>query len=358
MDGRPRPAGIQQIAPPPGPPTAAASPYGLPRSPAAPNRGVAAGAGGSLASEPRRAGRWRRRALGTGLGLSLALHALVALIAAAWVLRFDIGGASPTDGGEVEVALLTRSELAAMTAGDLQTTNDLPPSDLESQQPELSLPSDALASADAGLTESLDAVEVDVGGGNLDPGGLQTSGGGGIAGVSFFGIEAQGNRFAYIVDISSSMEGERMEATKRELTRSVQSLPESAEFVVVLYSDGAVPLHGETAWRPASGAEKRKASALISGIDPNGGTRPQPAFDEIFGLRVKPDAVYFMTDGEFDAEVPAAVAELNRRARVPIHCILFGDVAKGEAVRERVRDMMREISRRSGGRFNHVGGTP
>ena len=87
-----------------------------------------------------------------------------------------------------------------------------------------------------------------------------------------------------------------------------------------------------------------------------GGMRvPLPAFDLLFELRPRPDAIYFMTDGAF-VNPEAVVAEITRLNRstgrvVPIHCITF--------IEREAEETMKEIARQSGGSYTHVtGGAP
>ena len=83
-------------------------------------------------------------------------------------------------------------------------------------------------------------------------------------------------------------------------------------------------------------------------VTPSGATNPSPAFLVVFANRPRPDAVYFMTDGEFNDTVVAEIASMNAEMQIPIHCITFGE--RG------AEPMMREIARQSGGTYTHIGG--
>src|SRR5207248_843954 len=91
-----------------------------------------------------------------------------------------------------------------------------------------------------------------IGGGQA--GGAGGGGGGGGA-ASFFGVEARGTRFAYIIDISGSMDLgvgtadiKRIDILKAELSKSVDALLENAFFFVALFSSDAKPLGGRMEW--------------------------------------------------------------------------------------------------------------
>jgi len=59
----------------------------------------------------------------------------------------------------------------------------------------------------------------------------------GAAATTFFGQVAQGQRFAFILDMSGSMTGARWAACQRELAAALRALSGQAEFFVVLFSE-------------------------------------------------------------------------------------------------------------------------
>lgn len=186
------------------------------------------------------------------------------------------------------------------------------------------------------------------GGGVGDGKGLGAGGTGGGA-ASFFGVEAKGSRFAYVVDISGSMRGEKLAAAKIELTESVRSLLEHMSFYVVFFSSDAFAIGNRTKWVNADDTGKRWAADQISQIDSRGGTVPWPAFEILLNMRPAPDAIYFMTDGAFDPLTADQIALRNKGSKkIPIHCITFVD--------KEAEELMRKIARDSGGTYSHVEG--
>ncbi len=82
-------------------------------------------------------------------------------------------------------------------------------------------------------------------------------------------------------------------------------------------------------------------------IDSSGGTLPLPAFQKVFGLSVRPDVIFFLTDGEIPPDTAANVTSLNSRGRrVVINTIAFGDPAS--------QAQLKDIARRSGGVYRFV----
>lgn len=296
----------------------------------------------------------------TGLGISVLVHLLLLLIAV--LVRIDYGFADAGGGGAdpVEFAILSQADLNEQTAVDV---DEIEFSEIVSESMvDLNLLTEV--GVEQSVSDLADAMapELDSGGGSISDVDVRTgaSGAGSGEGASFFGIEASGQRFAYIVDRSGSMntitrggELSRWELTQIELIRSVHGLAAHSDFFVVLYSSGATPLFGGSEWIKASKNNKTSTGYAMMSSRANGGTEPVDAFAMVLALDPKPDAVYFMTDGEFSQDVPGRVSQLNTRRRVPIHCILFGQPGSPEITR-RVEGMLQNMARKSRGRYQHV----
>ena len=97
-------------------------------------------------------------------------------------------------------------------------------------------------------------------------------------------------------------------------------------------------------------AHVAETTQWINDVEANGGTNPLPAL--LYALSMRPDAIYFLSDGQFD---PTTIQELRIRNRpnlrlntrmIPIHTIAFYDrFAEG---------LMRQIARNSGGEYRFV----
>ncbi len=317
--------------------------------------------------KPSHGGTWRllRRATLVGAGASLAVHLVLWLIAAVWTVSFttpDAGGSAP---GTVDFAMMTSAELAALQQNALEMDSPAAPEISAADVAPVELMTDA-AGAEA-ITPELTQIDTALGSGDVTGSssfGAASSGSGAAgsgSGASFFGLEAQGRRFAYIVDRSASMKIDtpsgrtRMELTQRELGRSIDALLESAEFFVVFYSDRATPLGSRRLWSDATERKKLWARRELYSVKAAGWTLPMSGFELVFKLRPPPDAIYFMTDGDFPASVPESIEQLNRRSRIPIHCIMFGEFSSSSD-RDDVERMMRKIASDSGGSFARVEG--
>ena len=167
-------------------------------------------------------------------------------------------------------------------------------------------------------------------------------------GTSFYGISTKGKSLAYVVDCSRSMlDNNRFLRARDELIRSIQSLDENSKFYVLFYNH-------ETFFMDASGLveatdeEIARAEAWIRKRVPSGFTVPLPAL--LHALSLRPDAIYFLSDGKFDVNTVERVQEENISPRVPIHSIAL-DNREGEF-------LMRAIAKQSGGTFRFASSKP
>lgn len=297
-----------------------------------------------------------------GVGLSLMIHLVILLIAALVTIDFGYADAGGNKGDEVDFAILSSDNLAQTSSPKLEFESF----EVAPTPNELVMEIDMLseANSDESVDDLADSIapSLNPGGGSLTSIDATTgsAGAGTGDGASFFGLEAQGRRFAYIVDISGSMnaitasgEATRWELTRSELLRSIDGLDENAEFFVVLYSSAPIMLFGNSQWVRAQLLNLRLARTGLLGIIPTGGTKPIPAFEISFALDPQPDAIYFMTDGLVENDVPAIVRQLNRREMIPIHCILFGDLAN-QSDANAGQLMLANIAKNSGGKFTHI----
>ncbi len=303
-----------------------------------------------------------RRATVFGAGASIVLHLVLWAIASLWTVRYEHADAGGSGGSVVDFAILSDVELSALQSAELELDAPSIP-DVGGAE---TAPVDLMAAVTGAesITPDLARVELSLGGGDasassfdLSAPGSGASGSG--SGASFFGLEAQGRRFAYIVDRSGSMVRDsggatRMRLTQDELSRSIDALLESAEFFIVMYSDGPEIIGNRRMWTDATTRKKLWARSQIERVIADGGTRPVGAFETVYRLRPPPDAIYFMTDGRFPDYVAPTIKELNARARIPIHCIMFGEFADTDA--DHVERSMRLIASESGGSFARVEG--
>lgn len=199
----------------------------------APNVGWELGARGAAAQRPHDTW-WRllRRATVVGAGVSLMLHLVLWAIVSLWTVKYEHADAGGAKGSVVDFAVMSDVELSALQSADLEMDAPSVPDVGGAEAAPVELIA-ALTGAES-ITPDLARVQLSLGGGtassssfDLSAPGSGASGSG--SGASFFGLEAQGRRFAYIVDRSGSMAYDaggvtRLRLTQDELSRSIDAL--------------------------------------------------------------------------------------------------------------------------------------
>lgn len=164
--------------------------------------------------------------------------------------------------------------------------------------------------------------------------------------ATFCGLEAKGYRFVFIVDSSGSMQGQRFSAACQELTTSIADLDEHQSFYVIFFNATEYPQaypHIDNEMSPAGVASLERLTAWMRGVIPNGWTNPDGAIRR--GLDLKPDAIFLLTDGEFNQGGALSVIR-RHKFRAAIHTVAF---ASPEGA-----PMLQEIAARTGGTFRFV----
>ena len=84
----------------------------------------------------------------------------------------------------------------------------------------------------------------------------------------------------------------------------------------------------------------KRVTTWITNFTDSGGTNPKDSL--IRALALRPDAVFFLTDGAFDAGIVDIVRQLNTR-RASINTVGFGDHAGA--------DLLKRIAEQNNGRY-------
>jgi hypothetical protein len=173
-------------------------------------------------------------------------------------------------------------------------------------------------------------------------------------GVSFFSSSAEGNSFVFVVDMSGSMSSPSRGGSTRfhramlELTKSISKLKARQKFYIIFFNTETQPLFYPKPARelvPATTSMKNRARRWIRSRQPQSGTDPNEAFD--LALRLEPDAIFFLTDGELpDPEGTRRAVQLFNRKKVAIHTIGF-ETFDGD-------DTLQQLAKENGGTYRHV----
>jgi hypothetical protein len=181
-------------------------------------------------------------------------------------------------------------------------------------------------------------------------GGGKGEGSSGKKATEFFGIDGYGQSFVYVVDCSGSMnQNGKFERARYELLQSIEQLTKEQSYFVIFYNHQAHPMEGNRLVL-ATPAHIAETAHWVNFAEADGGTEPLPAL--LLALSMHPDAIYFLSDGQFDLNTIQEMRLRNRpnnrlkTRQIPIHAIAFYDrFAAG---------LMRAIARNSGGEFKFV----
>jgi len=293
--------------------------------------------------------------------ISLVIHLAAMIALSLWILPASRGPLTrvltltPTE--VVDVPAL--ESLPAMTMEVVELAAPLSrvsaPLAAEIVPIEVELANDALA-LDKGPTSSPSAGIDDL----FGAGGGGTKGAtDGLLSAEFFGVQAVGRSFVFVVDCSNSMRQGKLEAAKEELLYSIRHMSPEQSFYVIFFSGTTAPMSLDDSGQPASepvaatneNVEKLAAWVETVGVDP--WTDPSEAMR--MALAMQPDAIYLLSDGRFTdrGETLRLLKRENhvredgkRRPKVVIHTVGFYQ-RDGEAT-------LKSIARSNGGTYRFV----
>lgn len=177
--------------------------------------------------------------------------------------------------------------------------------------------------------------------------------------TSFMNIIGTGRNFVYVIDISSSMgHGGRLALAKSQLIGSLRRLKPVQNFKVLFYNEtvDTMTLRRRAGQRieqdmyPATAVHLQLAKAEIDRRVPSSGTSHFTPI--IHALRLEPDVVYFLTDGDKPRLSPSELRKVSdaNRSGAQIHVVEF---ATGP---QESRDItwLQLLAQQSGGKYNRV----
>lgn len=173
--------------------------------------------------------------------------------------------------------------------------------------------------------------------------------------VQFYGIEARGKSFVFIVDSSRSMIGPKFESAKQELLYAVDQLSGDQSFYVIFFDSTTRRMSFQETGAP----ERQPAAATRDNVAKLGewvasipnGPWTNPSLAVHFALDLRPDAIFLLTDGDF-TDRGATIKLLRERNRgaegspIPLHTICLQS-RKGEGT-------LKNIAKSYGGTYRYV----
>lgn len=146
-------------------------------------------------------------------------------------------------------------------------------------------------------------------------------------GAKFFGSYAVGQRFVFVVDSSMSMAGPRWIRACEELLYSIAKLEEGQEFIVICFDFDATAMFNLPVNRLQYFSNTSEARVQLQGWLANHPLKPAtfPATAMLAALKLEPDAIFLLSDGELQDDTLFMLRRMNgrraNRGKIPIHTI-------------------------------------
>jgi hypothetical protein len=250
-------------------------------------------------------------------GVSLMFHLLMLLVLAALLIPVStVGNGTSIDGGIGNEQGDSGSLLDSVTIGSPEKGTG---QDIEKSLTPAVEGASAIEGAMAGGSGSGSG-----GKGSFDAiASLGAAGGGGGKGVGFFGTRARADSVIFIVDMSGSMEGHRFDRAVEELIHSLNLLQPTQKFFIFFYNGVTYPMFEQRNSKllPATSGNRAKAAKWIKAFRPEGDTAPEDAIER--ALKMKPQVIYFLTDGEIPNTTRSTAQRFNTEHKTVIHTIAF-----------------------------------
>ena len=172
--------------------------------------------------------------------------------------------------------------------------------------------------------------------------------------LKFMEVDGIGDSVVYLIDTSSSMDGNRLKLAQSQLKKSLRLLQAGQKFAIIFYNDDyrerlKLRRQAEQDLYFASELNKQLAGQEVDRVTADRGTDHRPAILE--ALSLKPDVIYFLTDGDEPALSTADLTEIAQRTgQTTIHVVKFGD---GTMV-SRESSWLQRLARQSSGEFLEI----
>jgi hypothetical protein len=169
-------------------------------------------------------------------------------------------------------------------------------------------------------------------------------------GTAFFGLATKGKSFVFVVDASSSMrrpshgpERTLFNKVKQEIFDSIRQMTREQKFYIVFFNDRFLAMPS-TSLVAATEESQARYLRWMSEVPSGGQTDPEGAIQ--LALQLKPDVIYFLSDGEFKYGLVKRIAAMNRTG-VAIHTVCFGGTEDNNV-------SLRKIAEQNGGAYHFV----
>ena len=141
---------------------------------------------------------------------------------------------------------------------------------------------------------------------------------------SYYGVPIYAEEMVFVIDVSGSMNGPRLDAAKRELCLAIGNLRPETEFAIVIYN-AKVGIFRDTLI-PANDFNKQTAFAFVQSLKAENRTASFDAAGSGLRIRRRGDLLFCPTDPNFGkvsnpADIVNIVTAANRVRRESIYTI-------------------------------------
>ncbi len=174
------------------------------------------------------------------------------------------------------------------------------------------------------------------------------------SGSQFFGIESGGQKFVFVIDCSNSMRGAKWRRACKELLAAIESFSEDHEYYVIFFDNQPHMMFSQKLDKVAmanGGKESfKKLRRWISSVRLGSWTRPYTSLQ--VAMKLEPDAIYLLSDGEIQDQTLVNLRLSNRvdneelTVKTSIHTIAFESVEGGE--------VMKQLAEENRGQFRFI----
>jgi hypothetical protein len=187
------------------------------------------------------------------------------------------------------------------------------------------------------------------GGGDVSLYGTPSAGGGSGPRTNFYGTGGNATRIVYIIDRSGTMI-DNFPSVLQETIRSVNHLVPLQFFNAVMVSDRATLVGGMYLERATQEAKRDFAAKISQYVAEGKNDDELPPFQDAFekAFAMKPQLVFFLTDGHFSPQLVDVVERLNQGHRIHINTLAF--VTEEEGYKEQLQ-MLAKIN---GGEYRFI----
>lgn len=162
----------------------------------------------------------------------------------------------------------------------------------------------------------------------------------------------QRGKVVFVCDATGTMIN-KFELLQKELYKAVDALQPAQSFNIVFFFDGpkAASIGNLESLLPATPENKQRAIKFVSDFSTTGQTDPMPGIR--LALKMQPQLLYFLSDGQFDNLVPyeqviAHLDKLNKNRRTRINTIQFASHDK------EAEEVLQKIAAQHGGSYRFV----